>query len=145
MIEVGVDVANANMMVIYNADRFGISQLHQLRGRIGRGKTQSYCIFLADPNTQAGKARMKIVASTTDGFKLAEEDLKMRGEGDIFGKAQSGLPEFQVGDVVNNYDTMVVAQKEARKLIKLDPLLQKSENKTLKQVIEYKQLQQKRT
>ena len=145
VIEVGVDVPNANMMVIYNADRFGISQLHQLRGRIGRGKTQSYCIFLADPNTQAGKARMKIVASTTDGFKLAEEDLKMRGEGDIFGKAQSGLPEFQVGDVVNNYDTMVVAQKEARKLIKLDPLLQKSENKTLKQVIEYKQLQQKRT
>ena len=145
VIEVGVDVANANMMVIYNADRFGISQLHQLRGRIGRGKTQSYCIFLADPNTQAGKARMKIVASTTDGFKLAEEDLKMRGEGDLFGKAQSGLPEFQVGDVVNNYNTMVVAQKEAKKLIKADPLLQKSENKTLKQVLEYKQLQQKRT
>ena len=145
VIEVGVDVANANMMVIYNADRFGISQLHQLRGRIGRGKTQSYCIFLADPNTQAGKARMKIVASTTDGFKLAEEDLKMRGEGDLFGKAQSGLPEFQVGDVVNNYDTMVVAQKEARKLIKNDPFLQNSENKTLKEVLEYKQLQHKRT
>ena len=145
VIEVGVDVANANMMVIYNADRFGISQLHQLRGRIGRGKTQSYCIFLADPNTQAGKSRMKIVASTTDGFKLAEEDLKMRGEGDLFGKAQSGLPEFQVGDVVNNYNTMVVAQKEAKKLIKNDPLLQKPENKTLKQVLEYKQLQQKRT
>ena len=145
VIEVGVDVANANMMVIYNADRFGISQLHQLRGRIGRGKTQSYCIFLADPNTQAGKSRMKIVASTTDGFKLAEEDLKMRGEGDLFGKAQSGLPEFQVGDIVNNYNTMVVAQKEAKKLIKNDPLLQKSENKTLKQVLEYKQLQQKRT
>ena len=145
VIEVGVDVANANMMVIYNADRFGISQLHQLRGRIGRGKTQSYCIFLADPNTQAGKSRMKIVASTTDGFKLAEEDLKMRGEGDLFGKAQSGLPEFQVGDVVNNYNTMVVAQKEAKKLIKNDPLLQKSENKILKQVLEYKQLQQKRT
>ena len=145
VIEVGVDVANANMMVIYNADRFGISQLHQLRGRIGRGKTQSYCIFLADPNTQAGKARMKIVSSTIDGFKLAEEDLKMRGEGDLFGKAQSGLPEFQVGDVVNNYETMVVAQKEARKIIKDDPLLQKSENKTLKEVLEYKQLQQKRT
>ncbi|RMC61534.1 ATP-dependent DNA helicase RecG [Lactobacillus sp. ESL0259] len=145
VIEVGVDVANANMMVIYNADRFGISQLHQLRGRIGRGKTQSYCIFLADPNTQAGKSRMQIVASTTDGFKLAEEDLKMRGEGDLFGKAQSGLPEFQVGDVVNNYNIMVVAQKEAKKVIKADPLLQKSENKTLKQVLEYKQLQQKRT
>ncbi len=94
VIEVGVDVANANMMIIYNADRFGISQLHQLRGRIGRGHTQSYCIFMADPKTEAGKARMKIVASTTDGFKLAEEDLKMRGEGDLFGKAQSGFLNF---------------------------------------------------
>ena len=145
VIEVGVDVANANMMVIFNADRFGISQLHQLRGRIGRGKTQSYCIFLADPNTQAGKKRMKIVASTTDGFKLAEEDLKMRGEGDLFGKAQSGLPEFQVGSVVNNYETMVVAQKEAKKLIRTDPSLKNPANENLKQVLEYKQLQQKRT
>ena len=145
VIEVGVDEANANMMIIFNADRFGISQLHQLRGRIGRGKTQSYCIFLADPNTQAGKKRMKIVASTTDGFKLAEEDLKMRGEGDLFGKAQSGLPEFQVGSVVNNYETMVVAQKEAKKLIRTDPSLKNPANENLKQVLEYKQLQQKRT
>lgn len=93
VIEVGVDVANANLMVIFDADRFGLSQLHQLRGRIGRGQTQSYCVFLADPKTEAGKQRMKIVAETNDGFKLAEEDLKMRGEGDLFGKAQSGLPE----------------------------------------------------
>ncbi|MCX8721698.1 MULTISPECIES: ATP-dependent DNA helicase RecG [unclassified Lactobacillus] len=145
VIEVGVDVANANMMVIYNADRFGISQLHQLRGRIGRGSTQSYCIFLADPKTEAGKSRMKIIASTTDGFKLAEEDLKMRGEGDLFGKAQSGLPEFQVGNVVNNYETLVVAQKEAQELIKKDPNLTNSTHKNLQQVLEYKQLQQERT
>ena len=144
VIEVGVDVANANMMVIYNADRFGLSQLHQLRGRIGRGQTQSYCVFLADPKTDSGKARMKIIASTNDGFKLAEEDLKMRGEGDLFGKAQSGLPEFRVGDVVNNYNTLVVAQKEARALVAADPDLSDSGHKALKQVLEYKQLEQNR-
>ena len=144
VIEVGVDVANANMMVIYNADRFGLSQLHQLRGRIGRGQTQSYCVFLADPKTDSGKARMKIIASTNDGFKLAEEDLKMRGEGDLFGKAQSGLPEFRVGDVVNNYNTLVVAQKEARALVAADPDLSDPGHKALKQVLEYKQLEQNR-
>ncbi len=144
VIEVGVDVANANMMVIYNADRFGLSQLHQLRGRIGRGQTQSYCVFLADPKTDSGKARMKIIASTNDGFKLAEEDLKMRGEGDLFGKAQSGLPEFRVGDVVNNYNTLVVAQKEARALVAADPDLLDPGHKALKQVLEYKQLEQNR-
>lgn len=142
VIEVGVDVANANMMVIYNADRFGLSQLHQLRGRIGRGKTQSYCVFVADPKTDSGKARMKIIAATNDGFKLAEEDLKMRGEGDLFGKAQSGLPEFRVGDVVNNYNTLVVAQKVARDLVQQDPKL--ADYPTLKQVLEYKQLEQNR-
>lgn len=144
VIEVGVDVANANMMVIYNADRFGLSQLHQLRGRIGRGKTQSYCMFIADPKTDSGKARMQIIASTNDGFKLAEEDLKMRGEGDLFGKAQSGLPEFRVGDAVNNYNTLVVAQKVAREIVCKDPELNSNENITLKQVIEYKQLEQNR-
>ena len=144
VIEVGVDVANANMMVIYNADRFGLSQLHQLRGRIGRGQTQSYCVFLADPKTDSGKARMKIIASSNDGFKLAEEDLKMRGEGDLFGKAQSGLPEFRVGDVVNNYNTLVVAQKEARALVAADPDLSDPGHKALKQVLEYKQLEQNR-
>lgn len=142
VIEVGVDVANANMMVIYNADRFGLSQLHQLRGRIGRGKTQSYCVFIADPKTDSGKARMKIIAATNDGFKLAEEDLKMRGEGDLFGKAQSGLPEFHVGDVVNNYNTLVVAQKVARELVQQDPKL--ADHHTLNQVLEYKQLEQNR-
>lgn len=144
VIEVGVDVANANMMVIYNADRFGLSQLHQLRGRIGRGHTQSYCVFVADPKTDSGKARMKIIANTNDGFKLAQEDLKMRGEGDLFGKAQSGLPEFRVGNVVNNYNTLVEAQKMARKVVAADPNLNKAEHKSLKQVLKYKQLEQNR-
>lgn len=144
VIEVGVDVANANMMVIYNADRFGLSQLHQLRGRIGRGQTQSYCVFVADPKTDSGKARMKIIASTNDGFKLAEEDLKMRGEGDLFGKAQSGLPEFRVGNVVNNYQTLVVAQKEAKALVQADPKLTAADHQTLKEILHYKDLEQNR-
>lgn len=138
VIEVGVDVPNANMMVIFNADRFGLSQLHQLRGRIGRGQTQSFCVFVSDPKTEIGKKRMNIITSTSNGFKLAEEDLKLRGEGDVFGKAQSGLPQFQVGDVVNDYNTLVTAQKEARTLIKADPNLDSSENKFLQEVLKYK-------
>lgn len=145
VIEVGVDVANANMMIIYNADRFGISQLHQLRGRIGRGNSQSYCVFLADPKTETGKARMRAIARTTDGFKLAKEDLKLRGEGDLFGKAQSGLPEFQVGNVINNYETLVAAHQVAFDLIKEDPKLEESTHKALKQVLKYKEIQQERT
>lgn len=145
VIEVGVDVTNANMMIIYNADRFGISQLHQLRGRIGRGNSQSYCVFLADPKTETGKARMRAIARTTDGFKLAKEDLKLRGEGDLFGKAQSGLPEFQVGNVINNYETLVAAHQVAFDLIKEDPKLEESTHKALKQVLKYKEIQQERT
>ena len=138
VIEVGVDVPNANMMVIFNADRFGLSQLHQLRGRIGRGQTQSFCVFVSDPKTEIGKKRMNIITSTSNGFKLAEEDLKLRGEGDVFGKAQSGLPQFQVGDVVNDYNALVTAQKEARNLIKSDPALANPENKFLQEVLKYK-------
>ena len=144
VIEVGVDVPNANMMIIYNADRFGLSQLHQLRGRIGRGQTQSYCMFIADPKTDSGKARMKIIAETTDGFKLAQEDLKMRGEGDLFGKAQSGLPEFRVGNVVNNYNILVEAQKVAKELVAEDPHLSNVDNSALNQIIEYKKFEQNR-
>lgn len=142
VIEVGVDVPNANMMIIFNADRFGLSQLHQLRGRIGRGQTQSYCVFVSDPKTEVGKKRMEIVANTTDGFKLAEEDLKLRGEGDIFGKAQSGLPQFKLGDVVQDFNSLVTAQKEARALIKKDPDLTGKQYNFLNKVLKYsKELQ----
>ena len=144
VIEVGVDVANANLMVIFDADRFGLSQLHQLRGRIGRGQTQSYCVFLADPKTEAGKQRMKIVAETNDGFKLAEEDLKMRGEGDLFGKAQSGLPEFRTGSVVSDYQVMVVARDEAKRIVQADPDLKAEKLADLQAVIKYKKIVQAR-
>jgi ATP-dependent DNA helicase RecG len=144
VIEVGVDVARANMMVIFDADRFGLSQLHQLRGRIGRGQTESYCYFLADPKTENGKDRMRIIAATSDGFKLAEEDLKMRGQGDLFGHAQSGLPVFKVGNVVRDYRTLRAAQQVARELVQADPQLKAPDHQNLREVLKYKEIAQGR-
>ncbi|GAB2024859.1 ATP-dependent DNA helicase RecG [Lactovum odontotermitis] len=113
VIEVGVDVPNATIMIIMDADRFGLSQLHQLRGRVGRGEKKSYCILVANPKSESGRQRMQIMVDTTDGFKLAEEDLKMRGSGEIFGVRQSGIPEFAVADIVNDYNILEVARQEA--------------------------------
>ena len=117
VIEVGVNVPNATIMVIMDADRFGLSQLHQLRGRVGRGDKQSYAILVANPKTESGKKRMKIMAETTDGFVLAEEDLKMRGSGEIFGTRQSGIPEFQVADIVEDYPILEEARKVASQIV----------------------------
>ena len=117
VIEVGVNVANATIMVIMDADRFGLSQLHQLRGRVGRGDKQSYAILVANPKTESGKKRMKIMTETTDGFVLAEEDLKMRGSGEIFGTRQSGIPEFQVADIVEDYPILEEARKVASQIV----------------------------
>lgn len=117
VIEVGVNVPNATVMVIYDADRFGLSQLHQLRGRVGRADQQSYCILIADPKGKVGKQRMKIMSETNDGFRLSEEDLKLRGPGDFFGKKQSGLPEFKVADIVEDYRALEVARQDAADII----------------------------
>jgi len=116
VIEVGVNVPNATVMVIMDADRFGLSQLHQLRGRVGRGSKQSYAVLVANPKTESGKRRMKIMTETTDGFLLAEEDLKMRGSGEIFGTRQSGIPEFQVADIVEDYPILEEARKVASQI-----------------------------
>jgi ATP-dependent DNA helicase RecG len=120
VVEVGVNVPNATFMLIYDAERFGLSQLHQLRGRVGRGSEQSYCILLADPKTEVGKERMKIMTETNDGFVLSEKDLELRGPGDFFGRKQSGLPEFKIADMVHDYRALETARDDAAKLIQSD-------------------------
>lgn len=117
VVEVGVNVPNATVMVIYDAERFGLAQLHQLRGRVGRGEHQSYCILLADPKSDVGRERMKIMTETTDGFVLSEKDLELRGPGDFFGTKQSGLPEFKIADMVHDYRALETARKDAVYLI----------------------------
>ncbi len=117
VVEVGVNVPNATVMLIYDAERFGLAQLHQLRGRVGRGSDQSYCILLADPKSEVGKERMKIMSETNDGFVLSEKDLELRGPGDFFGKKQSGLPEFKVADMVHDYRALETARNDASLLV----------------------------
>ncbi|MGX1264680.1 ATP-dependent DNA helicase RecG [Rossellomorea marisflavi] len=116
VVEVGVNVPNATFMLIYDAERFGLSTLHQLRGRVGRGDDQSYCILLADPKTEVGKERMKIMTETNDGFVLSEKDLELRGPGDFFGRKQSGMPEFKVADMIHDYRALEVARDDAATL-----------------------------
>jgi len=117
VVEVGVNVQNATIMVIYDADRFGLAQLHQLRGRVGRGNRQSYCILIADPKSEVGKERMRIMEETNDGFEISRRDLELRGPGDFFGVKQSGLPEFKIADLIQDYRTLEVAKKDAELLI----------------------------
>jgi len=124
VIEVGVDVPNASIMVIERAEHFGLSQLHQLRGRVGRGTAQSTCLLLYQPPlTEGGTRRLAILRETEDGFRIAEEDLDMRGAGDVIGTTQSGLPKFWIGDLEHQAGLMEVAQKDARKLLVDDPEL----------------------
>lgn len=135
VIEVGVNVPNASLMVIQDADRFGLAQLHQLRGRVGRGKYQSYCILIADPKTETGRERMQILKEVNSGFELAEKDLQLRGPGDFFGKKQSGLPEFRLADVVHDYRALEVARREAFQLIHHPPFWTEAEFEPLRQFL----------
>jgi ATP-dependent DNA helicase RecG len=127
VVEVGVNVPNATMMVIYDAERFGLAQLHQLRGRVGRGSEQSYCVLLADPKTEVGKERMKIMTETNDGFVVSEKDLELRGPGDFFGRKQSGLPEFKVADMVHDYRALETARNDAMVLIESEEFWKEDE------------------
>ena len=121
VIEVGVDVPNAAVMVIENAERFGLSQLHQLRGRVGRGKHQSYCILISDNQNEETKARLKVMTKTADGFKIAEEDLRLRGPGDFFGERQHGLPGLRIADIGCDTNLLKEAQAAAEALLAEDP------------------------
>lgn len=135
VIEVGVDVPNASVMVIQDADRFGLSQLHQLRGRVGRGAEQSYCILLADRGTRDAEERLEIMVATTDGFRIAEEDLKIRGPGELLGTKQTGALEVQIGDLVRDQAIMEEARRAAQEVIKDDRELATPQNHGLAELV----------
>lgn len=133
VIEVGVNVPNATVMMVENAERFGLAQLHQLRGRVGRGKHQSYCIFVSGSDSKDTKKRLEILNKSNDGFYIASEDLKLRGPGDLFGIRQSGLLEFKIGDIFTDALILQAASEEAAKLTKQDPELILPEHQALKE------------
>ena len=136
VIEVGVNVPNATLMIVENAERFGLSQLHQLRGRVGRGSEKSYCTLIYDSKTKVCKQRMDIMEETNDGFKISEKDLEIRGPGDFFGTRQHGLPELKVANLFKHMKILRMVQKEAREIYSKDPALELKENQGIKYKIE---------
>jgi ATP-dependent DNA helicase RecG len=136
VIEVGIDVANATVMIIENADRFGLAQLHQLRGRVGRGSHASYCVLIADPKTDDGRRRLQVMTETRDGFRIAEEDLRLRGPGECLGTRQSGMPTFHFGDILRDEDVLVETRAAASELVAMDPGLDRDEHRMLRLAVE---------
>jgi len=124
VIEVGVDVPRASLMIVENADFFGLSQLHQLRGRVGRGSRQSYCFLLHQAKNETALERLRTLCQTNDGFKIAETDLRLRGPGDFFGRRQSGLPGFAIADLATDMNILEAAQQSAQALLREDPALE---------------------
>jgi len=136
VLEVGVDVPNSSVMVVEHAERFGLAQLHQLRGRIGRGKEDGLCLLIGDPQTEEGRARLDAICSTTNGFKIAQKDLEIRGPGHFFGRHQHGLNELKVANPATQLDILEIARKEAIAITKDDPELNKEQNYRIKEVIQ---------
>ena len=130
VVEVGIDVPNATVMLVESADRFGLSQLHQFRGRVGRGQEQSYCMLLAQNPSEVGRERLDLIEKIQDGFELAEEDLKLRGPGEFFGTRQSGLPDLRMAKL-SDIALLELARSEAIKLFQIDPGLEKTEHQPL--------------
>lgn len=137
VIEVGINVPNATVMMVENAERFGLAQLHQLRGRVGRGKHQSYCIFMSASKTNDTKERLSILNKSNDGFHIASEDLKLRGPGDLFGIRQSGVLDFKMADVFQDAKILQRASEAAAQLMKRDPYLELEENQNLKNYLNF--------
>jgi ATP-dependent DNA helicase RecG len=135
VVEVGVDVPNATIMVIEGADRFGLAQLHQLRGRIGRGEAKSYCFLFAETDREAAKSRLEIMTRSNDGFEIAEHDLRLRGPGELFSTRQHGLPDLKIANIIDDYELLIMARKNAFELVTKDPMLTKAEHKNIRQVL----------
>ena len=135
VIEVGIDVPNANIMIIENAERFGLAQIHQLRGRIGRGSHKSYCILFSSAENIGAIEKLRILEKTSNGFEIAEADLRLRGSGDILGTAQSGLPPFKLGNLLEDAELMQQARKSVQEIFKGDPFLKNSENKGFRELV----------
>lgn len=131
VIEVGIDIPSVSVILVEDADRYGLAQLHQLRGRVGRGRDKSYCFLFADLKTEEGKARMKAISNTYDGFKLADKDLEIRGEGQLFGEKQSGLPDLRLARVTEHLDTLLKAREAAFELVERDPELKFPEHRLI--------------
>ena len=138
VIEVGVNVPNASIMVVENAERFGLAQLHQLRGRVGRGEYQSYCILKYEGNGETVRQRMKVMCDTNDGFIISEKDLELRGSGDFFGTEQHGLPEFKIANLFEDIGTLKKVQGISLKIMEEDPLLEKEKNQKLNELVKEK-------
>ncbi len=130
-----MNVPNATIMVIENAERFGLSQLHQLRGRVGRGSSQSYCILVSDSKSETAQNRLAIMKDNSDGFKIADEDLKQRGPGDFFGNRQHGLPDLKIADMLADTEMLALCRQAADEILEKDCNLDLPENKALANAI----------
>ena len=135
VIEVGVDVPNATIMVIEGADRFGLAQLHQLRGRVGRGEAKSYCFLFAETDSETAKNRLEVMTRSNDGFEIAECDLRLRGPGELFSTRQHGLPDLKIANIIDDYELLVMARRHAFEMVSADPMLTKAEHKNIRQAL----------
>ncbi|MGA1979612.1 MAG: ATP-dependent DNA helicase RecG [Sedimentisphaerales bacterium] len=135
VVEVGVDVPNATIMVIEGADRFGLAQLHQLRGRIGRGEAKSYCFLFAETASETAKSRLEIMTRSNDGFEIAEHDLRLRGPGELFSTRQHGLPDLKIANIIDDYELLIMARRNAFELVSKDHTLTKPEYKNIRQAL----------
>src|SRR4030043_322948 len=135
VVEVGVDVPNATIMVIEGADRFGLAQLHQLRGRIGRGESKSYCFLFAETDRETANSRLEIMTRSNDGFEIAEHDLRLRGPGELFSTRQHGLPDLKIANIIDDFELLMMARRNAFEMVSEDPMLIKEAHRNIRRIL----------